>query len=165
MPAFTDWLVCHSSARASFEAVEIAAEWPCVRFGTPQGSSEDTLLHSPKQQVNEQNNNQKRERSQSQIGQKSTTNQTKLAPKSVLQAVLRPLGGLLGPSWPQEGPKSQQDLQRGPIWEPFWPPSWQAEGPKSIEKTMVFFHIFGFVAILPTRCHMIDLVSPKNQKC
>ena len=36
---------------------------------------------------------------------------SKIGPKFVLEAVWGLLGGLLGPSWPQEGPKSQQDPQ------------------------------------------------------
>eukprot|EP00973_Karenia_brevis_P091744 12408931-Karenia_brevis.AAC.1 len=50
---------------------------------------------------------QKSIQKQSQIHQKSI----KICLKLVLEAVWGLLGGLLGPSWPQEGPKSQQDPQ------------------------------------------------------
>ena len=45
---------------------------------------------------------------------------SKISPKLVLEAVWGLLGGLLGPSWPQEGPKSQQGLQNGEIAPYFW---------------------------------------------
>ena len=59
------------------------------------------------------------------------------------------LGGAWGPAWPQDGPKSEKDLQKSVRGPPLDPPSWSQNPPKFDpeaikidKKTNTFFSCF-----------------------